>query len=143
MPSVNQQALVPYSAAQMYQLVNDYEHYPEFLPGCVASQTLQRGDDFLIGELTISKAGIRQTFATYNQLIENQAIRIQLKEGPFQSLQGEWRFVEIDDHCCQIELKLEFEFANSLIAMAFGQIFNHLTQKMIDAFKQRAKEIYR
>ncbi|MBD4921532.1 ubiquinone-binding protein, partial [Xanthomonas citri pv. citri] len=29
MPIVNQSSLVPYSAEQMYQLVNDYEKYPQ------------------------------------------------------------------------------------------------------------------
>ncbi|MDE3980899.1 ubiquinone-binding protein, partial [Glaesserella parasuis] len=31
MPTVNQSSLVPYSAEQMYRLVNDYEKYPQFL----------------------------------------------------------------------------------------------------------------
>ncbi len=44
MPSVNQSALVGYSAEQMYQLVNNYQQYPEFLPGCVASSTLTRNE---------------------------------------------------------------------------------------------------
>ncbi|EJS90556.1 hypothetical protein AAUPMB_01714, partial [Pasteurella multocida subsp. multocida str. Anand1_buffalo] len=57
-------------------------------------------------------------------------------------LQGEWQFDELDECCCKIALKLEFEFSNPLIAMAFGQIFTHLTSKMIDAFKQRAREVY-
>ena len=56
MTIVNQSALVAYSAAQMYQLVNNYERYPEFLPGCVGSRTLTKSAVQLTGELEISKA---------------------------------------------------------------------------------------
>lgn len=142
MPIINQQALVPYSAAQMYQLVNDYERYPEFVPGCVQGRTLSRNGNSLTAELVIAKAGIRQQFTTRNTMQENQEIKMQLQEGPFQFLHGEWQFEALDERCCKISLKLEFEFSNPLIAMAFGKIFTHLTSKMIDAFKQRAKEVY-
>jgi lipid transport protein len=142
MTIVNQSALVAYSAAQMYQLVNNYERYPEFLPGCVGSRTLTKSAVQLTGELEISKAGIRQKFTTCNTMVENQSIKMQLVDGPFKFLQGEWWFVELDETSCQIQLYLEFEFSNPLVAFAFGQIFTHLTNKMIDAFKQRAKQIY-
>lgn len=32
MPQISRTALVPYSAEQMYQLVNDVQSYPQFLP---------------------------------------------------------------------------------------------------------------
>lgn len=81
MPSVNQRALVPYSAKQMYDLVNNYERYPEFVPGCVESRTLNRSERELTAELVISKAGIRQRFTTQNTMVENQQIQMQLVEG--------------------------------------------------------------
>ncbi|MGV6989683.1 type II toxin-antitoxin system RatA family toxin [Testudinibacter sp. P80/BLE/0925] len=142
MPSVNQTTLVGYSAEQMYQLVNHYEKYPEFLPGCVAGKTLTTADNELTAELVISKAGIRQQFTTRNTMQPNKRIQMQLVEGPFRFLQGYWQFDEIDEHCCRIRLKLDFEFSSALISAVFGKIFEQLTVKMIDAFKQRAKEVY-
>lgn len=35
MPQISRTALVPYSAEQMYQLVNDVQSYPQFLPGAL------------------------------------------------------------------------------------------------------------
>ena len=142
MPIINQKSLVAYSAEKMYQLVNNYQAYPEFLPGCVASQTLIQGEHQQTAELTISKAGISHKFTTRNTMSENSSIKMQLVDGPFKFLHGEWCFKPIDEQCCQISLYLEFEFSNPLIGMAFGKIFTHLTNKMIDAFKQRAKEVY-
>lgn len=142
MPQINQSALVPYSAKQMYQLVNNYERYPEFVPGCIASCTLQQNEQEMVGELTISKAGIRQTFATQNTLFPYQSIQMQLVKGPFRFLRGKWTFGELDESSCKIGLQLEFEFTNPLIQFAFGKIFTELTTQMIEAFKKRAKEVY-
>ena len=45
MTSISKSALVPYSPAEMFALVDDIERYPEFLPWCNATQVLARGDD--------------------------------------------------------------------------------------------------
>ncbi|MBE2894053.1 type II toxin-antitoxin system RatA family toxin [Spirabiliibacterium falconis] len=142
MPSVNQSAMVNFSAQQMYQLVNDYEQYPQFLPGCVAARTLNRYENELTAELVISKAGIRQQFTTHNIMQPSREIVIELVEGPFRFLKGMWRFEPLDDQSCIIRLQLEFEFSHFLISQLFGKIFEQLTQKMVSAFKQRASEVY-
>ena len=142
MPIVNQSSLVPYSAEQMYQLVNDYEKYPQFLSGCVGAQTISRGDNELEAELQIQKLGISQSFSTHNKMISNERIEMKLVNGPFRQLQGAWIFQPFDEQSCKISLYLEFEFSNPVVGMVFGKIFNELTLKMVNAFKQRAKEVY-
>lgn len=142
MPTVNQSTLVPYSAEQMYRLVNDYEKYPQFISGCIGAKTLSLGENELNAELTIQKLGISQRFSTHNTMIPNEKITMQLLEGPFRHLSGAWTFTPFDEQSCKISLQLEFEFESPLVAMVFGKIFNELTLKMVNAFKQRAKEIY-
>ncbi|AWX14237.1 ubiquinone-binding protein [Mergibacter septicus] len=142
MPIINQTALVAYSAEQMYLLVNDYQRYPEFLPGCVASRTIDQGEYSLTAELTISKAGISQSFSTHNTMQPNREIIMKLSKGPFTYLQGRWLFEPFDEQSCQISLYLEFEFSNPLMSMLFSPIFQQLTSQMIEAFKLRAKEVY-
>ncbi|OAQ14725.1 hypothetical protein F480_10405 [Bibersteinia trehalosi Y31] len=142
MPSVNQSALVGYSAEQMYQLVNDYEKYPQFLSGCIGAKTLSLGENELNAELVIQKLGISQRFSTHNTMIVNEKITMQLLEGPFKQLSGAWTFEPFDEQSCKINLMLEFEFESPWVAMVFGKVFNELTLKMVNAFKQRAKEVY-
>lgn len=142
MPIVNQSALVGYSAEQMYRLVNDYEQYPKFLSGCIGAKTLSLGENELNAELVIQKLGISQRFSTHNTMVPNEKITMQLLEGPFKHLSGAWTFQPFDEHSCKIALSLEFEFESPLVAMVFGKIFNELTLKMVNAFKQRAREIY-
>lgn len=131
-----------FSAEQMYRLVNDVAAYPQFLPGCVGSAVLAEEPERMQARVDVAKAGIRQSFTTENRLIANQEIRMQLVSGPFRQLQGAWRFLALDEQACKVELSLEFEFSSKLIEVAFGRIFTDLMGAMVQAFTQRAKEIY-
>lgn len=142
MPQVCRSALVPFSAKQMFDLVNDVHAYPQFLPGCVGSKVLEATDESMTASVDVSKAGISKTFTTSNRLTDGQQIAMNLVDGPFKTLAGGWHFTELDAEACKIELKLDFEFTNALVEMAFGKIFKDLTSNMVNAFTQRAKVIY-
>ncbi|MGO2323490.1 SRPBCC family protein [Vibrio casei] len=142
MPQVNRSALVSFSAKQMYDLVNDVEKYPEFLPGCSGSKLIESGEGALVASVDVSKAGIKKTFITSNTMIPDRRIELALVDGPFKSLKGFWVFTPLDDFACKVELNLTFEFSNKLIELAFGKIFNDLTNNMVNSFTLRAKDIY-
>lgn len=142
MSKISRSALVPYSAEQMYRLVNDVDSYPEFLPGCTGSRVLDAGRDQMTAAVDVSKAGISKTFVTRNTLTDNQSIQMQLVDGPFRKLSGGWRFTPLSDKACKVELNLDFEFTNMLVELAFGRIFKELASSMVQAFTRRAKEVY-
>ncbi|OEF28591.1 SRPBCC family protein [Vibrio rumoiensis] len=143
MPQVNRSALVSFSAKQMYDLVNDVEKYPEFLPGCSGSKLIECSENALVASVDVSKAGIKKTFTTSNTMISGRRIDLELVDGPFQSLTGFWLFTPLDDFACKVELNLNFEFSNKLIEMAFGKVFNELTNNMVNSFTLRAKDVYK
>lgn len=143
MPVVQKSALVPYSSAQMFNLVNDFESYPDFLPWCRSSRLLSQTEKELCGQLEVARAGIRQKFSTINKLTPYKHIDISLKEGPFSKLQGGWKFTELTPEACKVELMLEFEFSGKLINSAFGKIFGQIAANLVDAFCKRANELYR
>lgn len=142
MPQINRTALVPYSAEQMYQLVNDVTSYPQFLPGCVGSRVLEFGPTQMTAAVDVSKAGIRKTFTTRNILTSNQSILMHLVDGPFKKLTGGWKFTPLSQDACKIEFHLNFEFTSKLVELLFGHIFRELTANMVQAFTNRAKEVY-
>ncbi|MNE85515.1 Ribosome association toxin RatA [compost metagenome] len=67
---------------------------------------------------------------------------MQLVDGPFRSLMGGWHFTPLSPEACKVELHLDFEFTNKLIELAFGKVFKELAGNMVQAFTQRAKEVY-
>ncbi|SPP31729.1 Persistence and stress-resistance toxin PasT [Arsenophonus endosymbiont of Aleurodicus floccissimus] len=143
MPQINRFALVPYSAEKMYNLVNDVDSYPQFLPGCVGSLVLNHVNNEMTTSVEVAKAGISKTFITHNILQDNKSIQIQLVKGLFRKLMGNWLFIPLNENACKVELFLDFEFTNKLIELAFGRIFKELAGNMVQAFTQRAHEVYR
>jgi ribosome-associated toxin RatA of RatAB toxin-antitoxin module len=143
MPLVSKSALVHHSAQQMYELVCDFEAYPEFLPWCSDSRLITRTDTEICGELEVSRVGIRQRFSTCNRLLVNERMDIVLRDGPFKKLEGGWHFHALQENACKVELVLDFEFAGKLIDAAFGRVFNQIANSLVDAFCKRADEVYR
>lgn len=142
MAQLSKNALVMYSVDQMYQLVNDIEQYPQFIPNCADAKKRQVSEDRLEGSLLINKAGISKWFTTENTLTSNQRIDLKLVNGPFKYLHGYWQFTPLDEQACKVELHLEFEFSSKMIELAFGKVFNLVTSSMVSAFTQRAKQVY-
>lgn len=142
MPLVNKNAILPYSAQQMFELVNDIAAYPEFLPWCKASKIIKQSTDEICATLTLKKGGIEKDFTTCNRIQINKMIEIKLLNGPFRHLEGFWQFEALSDTSCRVILNLEFEFANKFISLAFGAVFEQVTQTLLNAFTQRAQEQY-
>lgn len=142
MTLVQKSALVRFSAQQMYDLVDDIESYPDFLPWCGGSRVLRREDDIVEGEILIVKGAIRKTFATRNRIIHGRKIHMNLLEGPFQSLEGVWNFIPLREDASKISLDLEFEVSGKLAGLAFGPVFNQICNTMVASFTQRAKVLY-
>ncbi|BED88493.1 ubiquinone-binding protein [Pseudoalteromonas sp. MM1] len=142
MPQIEKSALVMYSTKEMFDLVNDVEAYPQFLPNCSDSKIVSQHNNNMTASLEISKAGIKKWFTTENTFIDEQTVQLKLVDGPFKTLTGRWHFQALDKTACKVELKLEFEFSSKLIELAFGKIFNDVAKNMVSAFTQRAKDVY-
>ena len=139
---IQRSALLPYSAAAMYSLINDVAKYPEFLPWCSASEVLEETEYFMRAGLMIAKGHLSQRFITKNTLVPNQSISMALEEGPFSQLQGAWEFKALGETACKISLDLEFDYAGPIIKATLGPLFTQAANTMVDAFCQRAKQLY-
>jgi ribosome-associated toxin RatA of RatAB toxin-antitoxin module len=139
---VKKSALVYHSTAQMFELVKDVEAYPQFLPWCHSARVLREDEAQVCAEIVVSRLGIRQTFSTCNRYEENRWMRLELRDGPFRKLHGEWRFKALREDACKVELEMDFEFSGALIDKAFGSVFHHAANTLVDAFCKRADEVY-
>ena len=142
MGTISRSALVPYTAAQMYDLVNDIDRYPEFVPWCNDSISALIADDQKQATLYFARGKIKTSFTTKNTLLSGQCIQMQLVDGPFKHLHGDWRFIDIEDHGSRVQLDLEFELSNRLLKIALESFFNQICERLVNAFVQRASQIY-
>ena len=142
MTVIQKSALVKFSAQQMFDLVNDVEAYPKFLPWCGGSRIIKREDDIVEAELLISKGGFKKSFSTRNKTEKGLSMTISLMSGPFSSLEGIWNFIPLREDACKISLDMEFEMSGKLASIAFGAVFNQICNTMVSSFTARAKEVY-
>jgi len=142
MTVVQKSALVKFSAQQMFNLVNDIEAYPKFLPWCSGSRIIKREGNIVEAEVMISKGGFKKSFSTRNLNEEGRKITVALLEGPFSSLEGVWEFMPLREDASKISLDLEFEMSGKLASLAFGAVFNQICNTMVSSFTARAKEVY-
>ncbi|MEE9326453.1 MAG: type II toxin-antitoxin system RatA family toxin [Cocleimonas sp.] len=142
MAQVNKSALVPFSAKQMYKLVDDVSAYHTFLPWCGASEEKSRDDNVVVGAVTIKKGAVNKTFVTENTLYKNKKIEMKLIDGPFKELHGFWYFDELKENACKVRLELEYEFSNKLLSLVVGPVFNQIANSMVDSFVSEAKVKY-
>ncbi|MCP4000323.1 MAG: type II toxin-antitoxin system RatA family toxin [Gammaproteobacteria bacterium] len=139
---VDRNAMVPYSAEQMYALVDDVDAYSDFLPWCTASVLQSRDTEEFVASLTIGYGALNSAFTTRNLLHPPSSMTMQLQDGPFRFLEGLWEFEQLGDSGCEVRLRVEFEFSSTMQDMLFGKTFESICNELIDAFVKRAHVLY-
>ena len=142
MKVIDRSALLPFTALQVYQLVNDVEAYPQYMDGCVAASILRQEGDLMEAQLELARGGISQRFSTRNRLVEGESIALELIEGPFERFAGRWDFRSLGDDACKVSLRLEFAVNNALIGAAAAKLFDRVTGDLVDAVSRRATHLY-
>ena len=135
-------ALVPYTPAQMFRLVDEAEHYPDFLPWCSSAVVHYRDATSVEATLEMRRAGLRKSFRTRNTQVFAEFIRIELADGPFRTLEGDWTFSPIGELGCRVELDISFEFESAMLDRLLGHFFEETLNSLVDAFTRRAQDVY-
>jgi ribosome-associated toxin RatA of RatAB toxin-antitoxin module len=141
MREMTRSALVTRPPALLYQLVEEVERYPEFVPGCTSAQVLERADGQMLARLAVRRGPLRTEFTTRNQLDPGRGVHMQLVEGPFRVLEGQWSFTPIASNGCRIQLSLRFQFSNALKSALFDALFEETAASLVRAFVARAQSL--
>lgn len=142
MTTVNRSALVNYTPQEMFSLVDDIEHYADFLPWCRNTTIHERGENEVKASIELAHRGVHKTFTTLNSMQPGKSIKIQLVKGPFSHLEGVWRFDSLGENACKVSLDMHFDFSNRLLQLAIGPVFSQIVNNLVDAFVKRAQEVY-
>lgn len=142
MREVMRSALVGHSAERLYELINDVERYPEFLPWCERAAVESRTDTEVVATLAISRGPLRTQFTTRNQLVPGREVRMSLERGPFDTLSGAWTITPIGATGCRVTLALRFAFTNRVTAALFEPVFEQTAASLVDAFVARARAVH-
>jgi ribosome-associated toxin RatA of RatAB toxin-antitoxin module len=143
MSHIKRSALVHYSPAEMFQLVNDVAAYASFLPWCRSSAVISESETEMLASVEIAKGVLNKTFTTKNRLQRDNRIELQLVDGPFRKLSCYWQFDALKtDNACKVTLELDFEFDSAMMSIAAKPIFTQIANSLVDSFCKRAVEVY-
>jgi ribosome-associated toxin RatA of RatAB toxin-antitoxin module len=126
----------------MFALVADLKAYPQFVPGCTGSSVLSRDTDGVVASLSLAKGPFVSTFSTRNSAEPPRRMTMDLVEGPFRSLHGEWLIEPLGEHGCRIDLRVQFEFPSAVRDWLLGPAFELTCNGLVDAFVARARAVY-
>lgn len=145
MSEIIKSAIVPYASAQMLNLVNDIERYPEFLKWCKHGYVSERSDEQYVAGMKIKVSGIQVEFATKNSIERDGDLTIMymsLVSGPFRRMTGEWHFLQFPEFGSKVELQLQYEVKSQMLGRMFTKSFDQIAGHLVNDFVTRAGVVY-
>jgi ribosome-associated toxin RatA of RatAB toxin-antitoxin module len=145
MKNIHKSVLIWYSPHEMFRLVTDVDSYPQFLPWCDHASVKEQTPDGMVAEIGIGMAGLKQAFTTRNTHVADCSVQMQLIHGPFSNLSGGWTFSPVGDgsqRACKVELNLQYGFSSGTLSALVGPVFDKIASSLVDAFIQRAEQVY-
>ena len=147
MPTIETNRRMPYSPAEMFDLVSDVEQYPKFFPLCEALRVRSRekkGDvEVLVASMDIGYKAIRETITSRVTLERRtQSVKVELIDGPFRHLENRWRFVAAPDGGTVVKFYLAYELRSVVLQLLVGGLFDQAFRRCISAFEARARQVY-
>jgi coenzyme Q-binding protein COQ10 len=148
MPQFTTHRRVKHSAADMFDLVADVEHYPEFVPLCRSLNVRNRipepeGIEVLTANMTVAYKFVQETFTSRVTLDRpNLHILVEYLEGPFRKMENCWTFHPTGGQTCSVEFFLAYEFRSRALAVLMGAMFDTAFRRFSSAFEHRADRIY-
>jgi ribosome-associated toxin RatA of RatAB toxin-antitoxin module len=147
MREVKHSALVAQPPARLFELINDIESYPSFVPWCTRAKVQSRTDREIVATIAVQRGPLQSEFTTRNELEQDRRVRMHLVSGPFKMLEGEWLLTPIPQPAvsggfgCKVQLSMQFAFKSSLTGMLFEQKFAETATSLLDAFVGRARTL--
>jgi len=148
MPQFTTTRRVAHSASDMFDLVADVEHYPEFVPLCRSLHVRRRskdgeGRDLIVADMTVAYKVVRETFTSRVTLDrQKREILVEYLEGPFQRMNNRWNFKPAGERACDVEFFISYEFRSRTLGLLMGSVFEAAFRRFSAAFEKRADEVY-
>ena len=157
MKHVKKSVLLWYSPSEMYELVTAVADYPKFLPWCERSELIEQHEGGMTARLHLNYHGVRHAFTTRNSHTPHERVEMDLVDGPFSLLEGEWRFLPLAapaldgkvasaastaPRACRIEFDLRYAFSGATLEALVSPVFDRIANTFVDSFVKRAEQVY-
>ena len=122
------------SPKRILSLINNFESYKEFLPGCLESSKLPDAEaGFVLGRLVFSVLNKTYAFESYNKTIGHE-VSIAQSKGPFLDFHALWSLEVIDENKTKVRFQTTFTLPFALSIIATQSLIDKIGHKFINAF---------
>ncbi len=142
MPRHSEIKHLPYSPAQLFDLVADVARYDEFLPWVVAVRVRSSSEAETVADLVVGFNAFKERFTSRVTKQPPQRIVVDYIDGPLKYLKNEWRFEPAPDGGTKVFFSVDFAFKSRLFESLAGAMFDRALRRMTGAFEQRAAALY-
>jgi coenzyme Q-binding protein COQ10 len=142
MPRHQETRPLPYTPEQMFDLVADVGSYARFLPWVTAVRVRSNSESEMVADVIVGFKGLRETFSSRVQKQRPGHIHVDYLEGPLKHLNNDWTFRPDGKGGCLVDFCVDFAFRNRMFEMLAGQVFDRAVRKMVNAFEERAAQLY-
>jgi ribosome-associated toxin RatA of RatAB toxin-antitoxin module len=133
--------LVPYTAKCMFDPIEQAEHYPMFLPWCVAATILERSEEWMAARIEFSYLKVRFGLQTRTPKRRPEWLQVRRVEGPFRHFQADWRLRQLGHLGCKVEFELAHEVADGVLDRMPAKAVDVVSRSMMEAFIRRDEAI--
>jgi coenzyme Q-binding protein COQ10 len=142
MPRHSETRHLPYTPAQLFDLVADVQRYDEFLPWVVAVRVRSSSPSETIADLVVGFSAFKERFTSRVRKEPPRRICVDYVEGPLKYLHNEWLFDPAPAGGTNAHFSVDFAFKSRLFESLAGQMFDRALRRMTGAFEQRAAALY-
>jgi len=96
----------------------------------------------MVASVLMQAVGLNHWFKTDNRMKPGELIEISLIDGPFSQLDGHWRFTQLNEDGCKIELALDFEIKHNLASAIITPAFSRIANTLVESFCNRARDLH-
>ncbi len=133
---------LPYTPAQMFDLVADVESYGDFVPGWLNARILERDGDVVYVDQEVGLGMFHTRFVIQGIFTRPESIELTSSDGPFLYLAVRWTFEASNKSGCIIHFHGGFELRSRFLEKVVGRLFSDIMGRSVSAFEQRAHELY-
>ena len=125
------------SPEKILNLINNFELYRDFLPGCIESSRLPCDEDGLVkGRLVFSLMSKIYTFESINKT-HGFNVNISQSQGPFTDFSAMWSLELIDSNTTKVNFFSEFQLPFFLKIFAKQSLIEKIGTKFMQAFEEQ------
>lgn len=138
---------LPYTPAQLADLVADVEAYPRFVKWVTAMRVWNRREEapgvgLMDAEAAVGFSFLKERFSTWVRHDRNApSVEVGLLRGPFRHLKNRWTFHAIPEGT-RLEFVIDFAFKSPLLNAALQANFDRAVSSLIGSFEDEAARRY-